>query len=186
MGRSCHNCCYSKQNSLFRFINLTVDGGFTLPSGVEETLFKDVPANLVYCIFGNLKDWLDLSTGIFNVRETGLYAISILPTFEVSPNDGDRLVRVKRIYGSPRCNGTSFEEISFLGQTQSIGTTSLENDIMTFSAVQPLASGDKLEFLAFQSNSETADATLFYELNITKISSAVKSLFDPKQTLPPN
>jgi len=175
-------------------MNLTADFGFPIPDNEELTLWEDVQAK-VYCIFGPLKDCFDLETGQFTVKETGLYSITVLPTFVMTnstdcngafiPSEGDRVVRVRRTYGSPRCNGTSFEEISFLGQSQVISTVSLNNTLMTFSAVQPLAAGDKLDFLAFQTNPDGFCATLFFEFNIVKLSAAAKELFDPTSVLPP-
>lgn len=180
MGKS--KCCCNPQKILhMKFMNLTADFGFPIPDNEELTLWEDVQAQ-VYCIFGPLKDCFNLETGEFTVKETGLYAITVLPTFQPGA-DGDRLVRVIRTYGSPRCNGTSLIEISALGQTQVNLTASPDDTLMTFSAVQPLAVGDKLKFITKQTSGGTL--TLFFEFNITKLSAANKELFDPTMTLPP-
>ena len=186
MGKS-KCCCCPKTIPHLKFMNLTVDGGFSIPNDDEQVLWKDVQANLVYCIFGSLKDCFNLETGEFTVKEAGLYAITVLPTFTIFgssgpiPSDGDRRLRVRRTYGSPRC-GTSPDQ---LGQSQVISTISLTNTLMTYSAVQPLAAGDKLDFLAFQTNSGDATTTLFFEFNIVKLSVADQGIFNPSPTLSP-
>jgi hypothetical protein len=180
MGKK--KCCCQPPSKLLRYVNLTVDGGFNLTGGNEVTLFNEVQANQAYCVFGNLKDWFDLSTGAFTVQENGLYLITVLPTFQAETNtNGSRLVRVRRTYGKPRCNGTSLQEISLFAQTEVLDTAT-EFQSLTFSGVQPLQAGDKLDFLAESS----VDTTLLFEFNIVKLSYANASLFDPAQTLPPN
>ena len=172
-------------------MNLTVEPGFQIPNNQKIVLFREVQSS-EYCIFGPLQDWFDLETGEFTVKETGLYAITVIATFAVNtgegfrPSQGERLVRVRRTYGSPRCNGSSFEEISFLGLTQSNINDSessqescLTNNLMTFNAYQPLAVEDKLDFLAFQKNPGQDTAILYFELHIAKISPASIELFDP-------
>jgi len=182
-------------------MNLTVDGAFQIPSAPtdvpdldkETVLFRDVIAFFSYCIFGPLKDCFDLETGEFTVKETGLYAITVLPTFEVRNTgctgsaeaaSGDRSVRVNRTYGSASRCGTIPDH---LGQTQHIGQdTTLINTNMTYSAVQPLEAGDKLDFRAFQINPDGFCANLFFEFNIIKLSNASKCLFNPTPTPAPS
>jgi len=68
----------------------------------------------------------------------------------VEATSGDRSVRVNRTYGSASRCGTIPDH---LGQTQHIGRdTTLINTNMTYSAVQPLEAGDKLDFRVFQIN----------------------------------
>ena len=196
MGKS-KCCCCPKIIPHLKFMNVTADSGFPIPNDEEQFLWRDVQSS-EYCIFGPLKDCFDLTTGEFTVKETGLYAITVVPTFTMTdgigctgpfgppiPSEGDRLVRVKRTYGSPRCNGTSIQEISFLGQSQVISTPSLIYQLMTFNAVQPLAEDDKLDFLAFQTNPDGFCALLFFEIHIVKLSHADINIFDPTMTSPP-
>jgi len=190
MGKS-KCCCTPRKIPYLKFMNLTVDGGFEIPNDETKVLFRDVIAKLSYCIFGPLKDCFDLETGEFTVKEPGLYAITVIPTFNVfnTPGSvvpvaasGDRSVRVNRTYGSSRC-GTIPDH---LGQTQHIGTgVTLVDTNMTFSAVQPLEAGDKLDFRAFQNNPNGFGACLFFEFNIIKLSNASKCLFNPAPTLGP-
>ena len=200
MGKS--KCCCTPQIPYLKFMNLTVDGAFQIPSAPtdvpdldkETVLFRDVIAGCSYCIFGPLKDCFDLETGEFTVKETGLYAITVLPTFEVSANTGctgnggpatgDRSVRVNRTYGSASRCGTIPDH---LGQTQHIGQdTTLINTLMTYSAVQPLEAGDKLDFRAFQINPDGFCGFLYFEFNIIKLSNASKCLFNPTPTPAPS
>ena len=190
MGKS-KCCCCNNFVPHPKFMNLTVEPGFQIPDDETKVLFRDVQSS-EYCIFGPLQDWFDLETGEFTVKETGLYAITVIATFAVDtgegfePSQGERLVRVKRTYGSPRCNGNS-QEISFLGLTQSNindGESSeeescLTNNLMTFNAYQPLAVEDKLEFLVCQNNPGQDTAMLYFELHIAKISPASIEIFDP-------
>jgi len=56
---------------------------------------------------------------------------------------------------------------------------------MTYSAVQPLASGDKLDFRVFQKNPDGFCARLYFEFNIVKLSSTNEKFFNPAPTLGP-
>ena len=204
MGKS-KCCCTPRKIPYLKFMNLTtVDCAFPIPSAPtdvsdldkETVLFRDVQAECSYCIFGPLKDCFDLETGEFTVKETGLYAITVLPGFEVCNNtgctgsieaaSGDRSVRVNRTYGSASRCGTIPDH---LGQTQHIGnnpSTTFINTLMTYSAVQPLEAGDKLDFRAFQINPDGFCARLYFEFNIIKLSNASKCLFNPTPTPAPS
>jgi len=198
MGKS-KCCCTPQKIPYLKFMNLTTgDCGFEIPSAScnqpdldkETVLFRDVQAECSYCIFGPLKDCFDLETGEFTVKEPGLYSITVIPTFEVLnegsvvPASGDRSVRVNRTYGSSRC-GTIPDH---LGQTQHVNyvpSTTLLSTAMTYSAVQPLASGDKLDFRVFQIDRNGHQARLYFEFNIVKLSNANEKFFNPAPTLGP-
>ena len=194
MGKS-KCCCTPRKIPYLKFMNLTtVDCAFPIPNDQTKVLFREVQAECSYCIFGTLQDCFDLETGEFTVKEPGLYSITVIPTFEVSANTGctgnggpatgDRSVRVNRTYGSSRC-GTIPDH---LGQTQFIGnnpSTTLFSTAMTYSAVQPLASGDKLDFRVFQKNPDGFCARLYFEFNIVKLSSTNEKFFNPAPTLGP-
>ena len=197
MGK-CKCCC--APIPFMKYMNLTADFGFPLLQGEETQLFSESQAG-VYCVIGPIKNWLNLSTGEFTVQETGLYSITTLNTFIAPslpngctgatgavggfvPSAGDRSIRVKRTYSSPRCNGRTFVEIAILGESQYLSVPRLETN-MTLSAVQPLAAGDILTFFATQTSTGTCVGTcilLFFELEITKLSPTAggKEAFDPK------
>jgi len=187
MGKS-KCCCTPRKIPYLKFMNLTVEPGFQIPDDETKVLFRDVQSS-EYCIFGPLQDWFDLETGEFTVKETGLYAITVIANFPAIPAGlaYERSVQVQRTYGSPRCNGSSFQEVSFIGLTQSDNELPpespeeycLTNNLMTFNAYQPLAVEDKLEFRVYQRNSGPDTDILYFELHIAKISPASIEIFDP-------